>query len=82
MTPSVINHKNISKPKMKPSYHISILVGYEYMLNLPLFSYHTYELISAHAYIYTHASIPCRDMINIYKLTGFSLVFVSWHRIV
>ena len=23
------------------------------MLNLPLFSYHTYELISAHAYIYT-----------------------------
>ena len=43
------------------------------MLNLPLFSYHTYELISVH----THASIPCRDMINIYKLTGFSLVFVS-----
>ena len=57
------------------------------MLNLPLFSYHTYELISAHAYIYiyiyiyiyTHASIPCRDMINIYKLTGFSLVFVSFY---
>ena len=23
------------------------------MLNLPLFSYHTYELISAHAYIHT-----------------------------
>ena len=31
---------------MKPIVTISILVGYEYMLNLPLFSYHTYVLIS------------------------------------
>ena len=48
------------------------------MLNLPLFSYHTYELISAHAYIYTRID-TMRDMINIHKLTGFSLVFVSFY---
>ena len=68
--PSVINHKNISKPKMKPIVTISILVGYEYMLNLPLFSYHTYALISNQHACHMH---PCGDMINIYKLTGFSL---------
>ena len=41
---------------------ISILVGYEYMLNLPLFGYHTYELINVHAYIHTRIdTMPWHD---------------------
>ena len=42
--PYVINHKNISKPKMKPCYHKSI--GRSWIdIYLPLFSYCTYVLL-------------------------------------